>query len=210
MTAYQNCEVSDVMSVTLPSGVAGEGCGFSIRSENKRPLVSLSFATREDAEQARAEVASAIPFVPKKTVEQQDIQALHRARQRGGREGALFVRNNPGIRGLVVWRAYMCAPARARRIYASRPPGRGAFLPVGSQFSEGTEKSIVTAITDLIEDWIQMRSTLQRQLKMLESSEMYAGDKISDSTIGDTIVRVRRCIDELNSLLKEYAISPRR
>ena len=32
----------------------------------------------------------------------------------------------------------------------------------------------MTAITDLIEDWIQMRSTLQRQLKMLESSEMYA------------------------------------
>ena len=55
----------------------------------------------------------------------------------------------------------------------------------------------MTAITDLIEDWIQMRSTLQRQLKMLESSEMYAGDKISDGTIGDTIVRVRRCIDEL-------------
>ena len=128
MTAYQNCKVSDVMSVTLPSGVAGEGCGFSIRSENKRPLVTLSFATREDTEQARAEVASAIPFVPKKTVEQQDIQALHRARQRGGREGTLFVRNNPAIRGLVVWRAYMCAPARARRIYASRPPGRGAFF----------------------------------------------------------------------------------
>lgn len=88
--------------------------------------------------------------------------------------------------------------------------GAGPFCMYGSQFSEGTEKSIVTAITDLIEDWIQMRSTLQRQLKMLESSEMYAGDKISDSTIGDTIVRVRRCIDELNSLLKEYAISPRR
>ena len=69
---------------------------------NKRPLVTLSFATREDAEQARAEVASALPFVPKKTVEQQDIQALHRARQRGGREGALFVRNNPAIRGLIV------------------------------------------------------------------------------------------------------------
>ena len=58
--------------------------------------------------------ARAIPFVPKKTVEQQDIQALHRARQRGGREGTLFVRNNPAIRGLVGWRAYMCAPARAR------------------------------------------------------------------------------------------------
>jgi hypothetical protein len=35
MTAYQNCEVSEVMPVTLPSGVAGAGYGFSIRSENK-------------------------------------------------------------------------------------------------------------------------------------------------------------------------------
>jgi hypothetical protein len=61
-------------------------------------------------------------------VEQQDIQALHRARQRGGREGTLSVRNNPAIRGLVGWRAYMCAPARARRTFSSRPPGRGAFF----------------------------------------------------------------------------------
>ena len=60
MTAYQNCEVSEVMPVTLPSGVAGAGYGFSIRSENKRPLVTLSFGTREDAEQARAEVANAV------------------------------------------------------------------------------------------------------------------------------------------------------
>src|ERR1700722_14318561 len=106
-------------------------------------------------------------------------------------------------------RLHVCPSPSAPNL-CSRPPGRGPFLPKGSQFSEGTEKSIVTAITDLIEDWIQMRSTLQRQVKMLESSEMYAGDKISDSSIGDTIVRVRRCIDELNSLLKEYAISPRR
>jgi hypothetical protein len=60
MTAYQIRKVSEVMPVTLPSGVAGAGYGFSIRSENKRPLVTLSFATREDAEQARAEVASAV------------------------------------------------------------------------------------------------------------------------------------------------------
>ena len=60
MTAYQNCKVSEVMPVTLPSGVAGAGYGFSIRSENNRPLVTLSFATREDAEQAQAEVASAV------------------------------------------------------------------------------------------------------------------------------------------------------
>ena len=35
MTAYQNRKVSEVMPVTLPSGVAGAGYGFSIRSENK-------------------------------------------------------------------------------------------------------------------------------------------------------------------------------
>jgi hypothetical protein len=60
MTAYQNCKTSEVVPVTLPSGVAGAGYGFSIRSENNRPLVTLSFATREDAEQARAEVARAV------------------------------------------------------------------------------------------------------------------------------------------------------
>ena len=60
MTAYGNCEVSEVMPVTLPSGVAGAGYGCSIRSENKRPLVTPSFGTREDAEQARAEVVNAV------------------------------------------------------------------------------------------------------------------------------------------------------
>ena len=58
MTAYQNCKVSEVMPVTLPSGVAG--AFFSIRSENNRLLVTLSFGTREDAEQARAEVVRAV------------------------------------------------------------------------------------------------------------------------------------------------------
>ena len=68
---------------------------------------------------------------------------------------------------------------------------------------------MVTTTTDLIEDWIQMRSTLQRQLKMLESGKMHTGDNIPDSTTRDTTIRVRRCIDELNSLLKEFAIAPR-
>jgi septal ring factor EnvC (AmiA/AmiB activator) len=65
----------------------------------------------------------------------------------------------------------------------------------------------MTASTNLIEDWIQMRSTLQQQLKMLESGEMHTGEKISDSTI--TIDRIRRLIDELNSLLKEFAVADR-
>ena len=73
---------------------------------------------------------------------------------------------------------------------------------------KGSEKCMVTTTTDLIEDWIQMRSTLQRQLKMLESGTMPERN-IPDSTTRDTTIRVRRCIDELNSLLKEYASSPK-
>jgi hypothetical protein len=62
---------------------------------------------------------------------------------------------------------------------------------------------MVTA-TDLIEDWIEVRSKLQRQLKVLEAGEMYKGDKISDSTTAATVARLKKCIGELNELLKEY------
>ena len=65
------------MPVTLPSGVAGAGYGFSILSENNRPLVTLSFATREDAEEALAEVASAV----EKAVE---VNAVRLGRSRSG------------------------------------------------------------------------------------------------------------------------------
>jgi hypothetical protein len=58
--------------------------------------------------------------------------------------------------------------------------------------------------TDLIEDWIEMRSKLQRQLKMFEAGEMHAGDKISDSTTTATVARLKKCVSELNELLKEY------
>ena len=60
MTAYQNCKVGDVRQVKMDSGEAGVGYGFSILSENSRPIVALSFSTREDAEQARAGVAKVV------------------------------------------------------------------------------------------------------------------------------------------------------
>jgi hypothetical protein len=60
MTAYQNCKVGDVRQVKMESGEAGVGYGFSILSENSRPIVALSFATREDAEQAWAGVVKAV------------------------------------------------------------------------------------------------------------------------------------------------------
>jgi hypothetical protein len=59
MTDYQNCKVGDVQQVILHSG-DGYGYGFSILRGNNRPLVALSFATQEDAEQRRVKVASAV------------------------------------------------------------------------------------------------------------------------------------------------------
>ena len=50
----------DQVIAELSANKPCSGYGFSIRTENKRPLVTQSFGTREDAEQARAEVASAV------------------------------------------------------------------------------------------------------------------------------------------------------
>jgi hypothetical protein len=60
MTAYPNCKVGDVRQVKMDSGEAGVGYGLSILSENSRPIVALSFATREDAELAQAGMAKAL------------------------------------------------------------------------------------------------------------------------------------------------------
>jgi hypothetical protein len=60
-------------------------------------------------------------------------------------------------------------------------------------------------IKHLIEEWIQMRATLQQQLKMLESGELRTGTNISDSTRQATIARIKTWIEELNSLLKEFS-----
>jgi hypothetical protein len=60
-------------------------------------------------------------------------------------------------------------------------------------------------IKHLIEEWIEMRATLQRQLKMLESGEMHMEADIPDGTTQVTIARIKVWIDELNSLLKEFS-----
>ena len=52
--------VKDGRQVKMDSGEAGVGYGSSILRENSRPIVALSFATREDAEQTRAGVAKAV------------------------------------------------------------------------------------------------------------------------------------------------------
>ena len=63
----------------------------------------------------------------------------------------------------------------------------------------------MTEIKHLIEEWIEMRATLQRQLKRLESREMCIGADVPDGTTRATIAQIKRWIDELNSLLKEFS-----
>ena len=63
----------------------------------------------------------------------------------------------------------------------------------------------MTTVKDLVEDWIEIRSILQRQLAMLESGQMHLGTHLSDTTTKETIVRIKAWISELNALLKEYA-----
>jgi hypothetical protein len=66
---------------------------------------------------------------------------------------------------------------------------------------------MVTA-TDLVEDWIEIRSKLQRQVKILEAGEKHLADQISDSTTTATVARLKKCVSELNELLKEYGRAP--
>ena len=64
-------------------------------------------------------------------------------------------------------------------------------------------------IHDFVEDWIEMRSKLQRQLKLLESGKMGTETNVVGSTTEATIIRLKKWIDELNDLLKEYAHADR-
>ena len=63
----------------------------------------------------------------------------------------------------------------------------------------------MVAINDLVEDWIQIRSTLQRHLKMLHSSDAFSESDVSESAREATIARIKGCVEEMNALLKEYA-----
>jgi hypothetical protein len=58
MTAYQNCKVDE--AVQRMTGSDDDGYGFHIRSGGNLPVVTLMFATQEDAEQARGEIARVV------------------------------------------------------------------------------------------------------------------------------------------------------
>ena len=67
----------------------------------------------------------------------------------------------------------------------------------------------MTIVHDFVEEWIEMRSTLQRQLKLLESGNVGTGTDIIGSTTDATKFRIKKWIDEINDLLKEYAHADR-
>jgi hypothetical protein len=51
---YTNCIVGEV------TGISDLGFGFDILNERVQPILSLAFKTRDDAAQARAEIAKAV------------------------------------------------------------------------------------------------------------------------------------------------------
>ena len=66
----------------------------------------------------------------------------------------------------------------------------------------------MTTVIDFVEDWIEIRAKLQRQLKLLQSGEMRTRNATGDTTAA-TIQRIKSWIDELNGLLKEYSRADR-
>jgi hypothetical protein len=67
----------------------------------------------------------------------------------------------------------------------------------------------MATLHDFVEDWIEMRSKLQRQLKLLESEKMETGSSILGGATEATRIRIKKWVDELNALLKEYGPSDR-
>ena len=67
----------------------------------------------------------------------------------------------------------------------------------------------MAVIHDFVEDWIEMRSKHQRQLKLIESGKMGKGNNVIGSTTEATKIRIKKWIDELNDLLKEYSHADR-
>jgi hypothetical protein len=63
----------------------------------------------------------------------------------------------------------------------------------------------MVGINDLVEDWIQIRSTLQRQLKTLQSGGALSESDMSESAREATISRIKGCVEVMNALLKENA-----
>jgi polyhydroxyalkanoate synthesis regulator protein len=79
--------------------------------------------------------------------------------------------------------------------------------PILSKLDAHSGNSRMSTVHGFVEDWIEMRSKLQRQLKMLESKEL--SEVNVDNNKEATLTRIKKCIDELNALLKEYTRADR-
>jgi len=64
----------------------------------------------------------------------------------------------------------------------------------------------MATVHDFVEEWIEIRAKLQRQLKPLDSGRTDAGGAVMESaTATAASIRIKKCIEELNALLKEHA-----
>lgn len=66
----------------------------------------------------------------------------------------------------------------------------------------------MTLVHDFVEEWIEMRSRLQRQLKLIEAGGADAAAGVGAAR-EDTARRLKKWIEELNALLKQYTQADR-
>ena len=62
----------------------------------------------------------------------------------------------------------------------------------------------MTTTNDLIEDWVQIRSTLQKQIKMLEAGKVRRDTDIPEPAMNETLDQLKSWVHDLNKLLKEF------
>jgi hypothetical protein len=63
----------------------------------------------------------------------------------------------------------------------------------------------MVTVSNLVEEWIQIRTTLTHQVKQIESGKSHAGDMSTGVQTEVTLTHLKSLINELNLLLKEYA-----
>jgi len=55
----------------------------------------------------------------------------------------------------------------------------------------------------LIDDWIEMRATLKRQLELLETGQIHTGTDFSNARMQAAISKLTDCIVAIDALLEE-------
>ncbi len=63
----------------------------------------------------------------------------------------------------------------------------------------------MVTVSNLVEEWIQIRTTLTHQVKQIESGKSHVGDMSTGVQTEVTLTHLKSLINELNFLLKEYA-----